>query len=386
MIDDNRKPPPHLAAPSGLADPIVTDLPALRLGRHIAKLPVVQGGMGIRISASRRASAVAREGGVGVIASVALGLNSPYYHKKKDYFEANKLALRDEIEMARKAAPEGVIGVNCMVAITDHEAMARTAAESGADVIISGAGLPLNLPAYAKDQPECALVPIVSTAKAARLICRRWEHAHGRLPDGFVVENPNTAGGHLGARRQELGNPEYELEKVIPEICAYLDGEGYDIPVLAAGGIWTRDDIDRIMAKGAAGVQMATRFICTHECDADDNFKQQFLHRAAADVVIVDSPAGLPGRAIATEFVHRVDEKAPDVAMQCFANCLRKCLCRDDKVTFCIAHALDRAQRGDVHDGLFFTGTNLARSQAIVSVREVLTDLCAVRRPAGVGA
>jgi nitronate monooxygenase len=384
MIEDNANTPPP-AAPTdggGPAEPIVTDLPPLRIGRHVAHLPIIQGGMGIRISASRLASAVAKEGGVGVIASVALGLNSPYYHKKKDYFAANKLALRDELEMARKAAPDGIIGVNCMVAITDHEAMARTAAENGADVIISGAGLPLNLPAYTKDHPDCALVPIVSTAKAARLMCRRWEHAHGRLPDGFVVENPNTAGGHLGARRQELGNPEYDLEKVIPEIVAYLKGEGYDIPVLAAGGIWNRDDIDRIMAKGAAGVQMATRFICTHECDADDNFKAQYLDRTPADVVIVDSPAGLPGRAVATEFVHRVEEHTGDFHTQCFANCLRKCLCRDDKETFCIAHALDRAQRGDTHDGLFFTGTNLARSKAIVPVRDVLTELCAVRSPA----
>jgi nitronate monooxygenase len=322
---------------------------------------------------------VAKEGAVGVIASVALGLRSPYYKKKSDYFAANKLALKDEIEQARRTAPDGIIGVNCMVAITDHEAMARTAAESGADVIISGAGLPLNLPSYTKDQPDCALVPIVSTAKAARLICRRWEHAHGRLPDAFVVENPNTAGGHLGAKRVELGNPAYELEQVIPEIVAYLNEEKYDIPVLAAGGVWNRDDIDRMRAAGASGVQMATRFVCTHECDADDNFKRQFLKRAPSDVVIVDSPAGLPGRAISTEFVNRLAH-GEDVEMQCFANCLRKCLCRDEKETFCIAFALDRAQRGDTDHGLFFTGSNLARSEAIVSVREVLEDLCAARR------
>jgi nitronate monooxygenase len=364
-----------------MPEPIVTDLPPLRLGKHLARLPVIQGGMGIRISASRLASAVAREGGVGVIASVALGLASPYYKKKSDYFAANKLALRDEIETARRAAPDGIIGVNCMVAITDHEAMARTAAESGADVIISGAGLPLNLPAYTKDYPDCALLPIVSTAKAARLICKRWVHVHNRLPDAFVVENPNTAGGHLGAKRIELGNPAYELEQVIPEIVAFLKEDGYDIPVIAAGGIWDRGDIDRMMESGASGVQMATRFVCTHECDADDNFKKQFLNRAARDVVIVDSPAGLPGRAISTEFVHRLDKGAP-VEMQCFANCLRKCLCRDEKETFCIAFALDRAQRGDTDHGLFFTGSNLYRSEAIVSVREVLEALCGTHRPA----
>jgi nitronate monooxygenase len=360
--------------------PIATDLRPLRIGRHVARLPVIQGGMGIRISASRLAAAVAREGAVGVIASVALGLASPYYKKKSDYFAANKLALRDEIEKARQAAPDGIIGVNCMVAITDHEAMARTAAESGADLIISGAGLPLNLPAYTKDHPDCALVPIVSTAKAARLICRRWTHVHGRLPDAFVVENPNTAGGHLGAKRIELGNPAYDLEKVVPEIVAILKEDGYDIPVIAAGGIWDRGDINRMLEAGASGVQMATRFVCTHECDADDNFKQQFLHRAPRDVVIVDSPAGLPGRAISTEFVHRLEEGG-DVEKQCFANCLRKCLCRDEKETFCIAFALDRAQRGDTDHGLFFTGSNLSRSEKIVSVREVLEALCAKGAP-----
>lgn len=361
------------------AEPIRTDLKPLRLGKHVARLPIIQGGMGIRISASRLASAVAREGAVGIIASVALGLASPYYKKKSDYFAANKLALRDEIRKAREAAGGGVIGVNCMVAITDHEAMVRTSAENGADVIISGAGLPLNLPAYAKEYPDCALIPIVSTAKAARLICRRWEHVHGRLPDAFVVENPNTAGGHLGARRQELGNPAYDLETVVPEIVAYLEEEGYDIPVIAAGGIWDRDDIDRIIERGASGVQMATRFVCTHECDADDNFKQLFLKRVPSDVVIVDSPAGLPGRAIGSEFVERL-HSGGEVVTQCFANCLRKCLCRDEKETFCIAHALDQAQRGNLHDGLFFTGSNLARSKQIVSVRELLEELCQERK------
>jgi len=356
-------------------DPIETRLPALRLGKHVAPLPIIQGGMGIRVSASRLAGAVAKEGGVGIIAAVALGLSSPYYKKKSDYFAANKLALKDEIEMARQAAPNGVLGVNCMVAITDHEAMVRTAAENGANVIISGAGLPLNLPAYTKEHPDCALLPIVSSAKAARLICRRWSHTHGRLPDGLVVEDPNTAGGHLGARRDELGNPDYDLDHVIPEIMTYLDGEGFDIPVIGAGGIWDRADIDHQLALGASGVQMATRFISTHECDAADEFKSLYLKRKPADVVIVDSPAGLPGRAVSSEFVTRL-HSGGDVETQCFANCLRKCLCRDEKETFCIAHALNRAQHGDLANGLFFTGTNLFRSEEIVSVRELLEELC----------
>ncbi|MDH5526774.1 MAG: nitronate monooxygenase family protein [Nitrospirota bacterium] len=364
-----------------MTEPIHTDLPQLRVGKHTARLPIIQGGMGIRISGARLAGAVAKEGAVGVIASVALGIKSSYYKKKKDYFEANKLALRDEIAMARKTAPDGVIGVNCMVAITDYEAMSRTAAENGANLIISGAGLPLQLPSFTKDFPDCALVPIVSTAKAAQVLCRRWEGTHGRLPDAFVVENPNTAGGHLGASREQLGDPVYNLEKVIPEIIEYLDSEGYDIPVLAAGGVWDRTDIDRMFEHGASGVQMATRFVCTHECDADDVFKLQFLKRKPSDVVIVDSPAGLPGRAIGTELVQRIQDGGK-VAMQCFANCLKKCLCRDDKTTFCIAYALDKAVRGNLEEGLFFTGSNLARSESIVSVRELLEELCEALTPA----
>ncbi len=331
--------------------------------------------MGIKVSGARLAGAVAKEGGVGVIASVALGLSSPYYKKKSDYFKANQLALADELKAARATAPDGVIGVNCMVAITDHEAMARTAAENGANVIISGAGLPLNLPTYTKDFPDCALLPIVSSMKAARLMCRRWGNTHKRLPDALVVEDPNTAGGHLGVKRQDLGDPAYDLSRVVPEIVAYLESEGYDIPVIGAGGIWDRDDIDQMMAYGASGVQMATRFICTDECDAADAFKQLYLGRKPADVSIVDSPAGLPGRAVHSDFIDRLDGDG-EVAMQCFANCLRKCLCRDDKETFCIAYALDRAQRGDLADGLFFTGTNLYRSTEIVPVRKVLETLC----------
>jgi nitronate monooxygenase len=359
-----------------MADPIATDLPSLKLGRHVARLPIIQGGMGIKVSASRLAGAVAAEGGVGVIAAVALGLSSPHYKKKSDYFNANKLALADEIAAARKTAPDGIIGVNCMVAITDHEAMSRTAAESGANLIISGAGLPLNLPSYTKDYPDCALLPIVSSLKAARLICRRWSHVHKRLPDALVVEDPNTAGGHLGVKRSDLGNPDYGLDRVIPEIAEYVAAEGFDIPVISAGGVWDRADIDQQFAYGAHGVQMATRFITTNECDADDIFKAQYLKRAKSDVVIVDSPAGLPGRAVASDFVSRLQGDGEDVATQCFANCLRKCLCRDEKETFCIAYALNEAQHGNLHDGLFFTGTNLYRSEGIVPVRELLTELC----------
>jgi len=312
---------------------------------------------------------------VGIIAAVALGLSSPHYKKKSDYFNANKLALADEINTARETAPDGIIGVNCMVAITDHEAMSRTAAESGANLIISGAGLPLNLPSYTKDYPDCALLPIVSSLKAARLLCRRWGRVHKRLPDALVVEDPNTAGGHLGVSRAELDDPAYGLDRVIPEIVEYLKEEGFDIPVISAGGVWDRSDIDHQLAMGASGVQMATRFITTHECDADDIFKAQYLKRAKSDVVIVDSPAGLPGRAVASDLTVRLHDHG-DVETQCFANCLRKCLCRDDKETFCIAYALNQAQIGNVTDGLFFTGSNLYRSSGIVPVRELMTELC----------
>lgn len=351
------------------------EIPILEIGVHIPDYPLIQGGMGVRISASGLAGAVAKEGGVGTIASVGLGLNSHYFNGK-NYFEANKLALREEIIRARETAPNGKLAVNCMVALTDYEEMVRTSAEEGVNIIISGAGLPLSLPEYTKDFPDVALVPIVSSIKAANLIIKKWEKSFGRLPDAIIVEAPGTAGGHLGAKnKKEVFNPELSLEKVIPKLVEFVEKEvKADIPIVAAGGIFDRADMLHAFSLGARGVQMGTRFVCTDECDASIEFKQMYLKANPEDVVLITSPVGLPGRAIKNLFLDRLAE-GPPKDHKCSYKCLKHCSFCEDKAGFCIARALNAAQKGDVDHGLVFCGSNSPRCAEIVPVSRVFAEL-----------
>lgn len=361
-------------------------LPSLQIGHHLARYPIIQGGMGIRISGARLAAAVANAGGIGVISAVALGLNSPYFDiaqpnvrkRREEFFEANRLALIDEIRQARTLSPTGILGINAMVAARDYETLVRTAAAEGINIIISGAGLPLQLPEYTAEYPEVALVPIVSSTRAARVICRKWERQCGRLPDALVVENPNSAGGHLGAKSEELGDVELDAEHVIPELLTYLQQDVKSvIPVIAAGGVWDRTDIDRMLALGASGVQIGTRFITTDECDADSRYKEFHLHARSQDVVIVPSPVGMPGRALHNAFVDQAIAGSPDLEKRCLLNCLHSCKCRDEQQYFCIVQALDKAARGDVEHGLVFSGSNAGRADRIVPVAELMAELVA---------
>jgi nitronate monooxygenase len=332
--------------------------------------------MGVAISGPNLAGHVARNGCVGTIASVGLACNSPHYNGR-NYFEANQLAVKEGIEEARKiAGPEGVVAVNCMVALTDYDRHVRSACEGGVDVIISGAGLPLRLPEYAKDYPDVALVPIVSSVKAASLITRRWEKTYGRVPDGFVVETPKYAGGHLGVTKMDqVDDDEFSLENVVPELAEYTRKEiGDDVPVIAAGGIWDRKDIDWAFSLGAKGVQMGTRFAATFEGDASDRFKQAFVDAREEDVVIIQSPAGLPGRALRSPFIDKylrgIVESKP-----CIANCLTHCRYKTDRETFCIAQALIDAYRGNWEDGLFFCGSNVTRVKGLEHVEDIIKEL-----------
>lgn len=328
--------------------------------------------MGIGVSRSGLAGAVAKNGGIGVIASVALGLISPYFKKKSDYFEANKLALRDEVKKARGIAGSGIIGVNCMVAISDYENMVRVAVESGADLIISGAGLPTSLPALTAGFPDVALVPIVSSVKAAQVIIKKWERNYSRVPDAIIYEHPKYAGGHLGASHDELDHPKYDFPTVIPDLVEAVKPFG-KIPIIAAGGIWNAEDIRNVMVMGASGVQMASRFVCTYECDADIKFKEIYLSAGDEDLAIVHSPVGLPGRAINTAFM-KSGKKAKG-KKGCMANCLKVCAKRDMGEDFCIALALKKAVTGDVKNGLFFAGSNAPKSTKMVSVAELMKEL-----------
>ena len=330
------------------------------------------------ISGAGLAGNVAKLGAVGTIASVGLSHNSPHFVSgKKNYFEANEIVIKEVIQEARKiAGPEGILAVNCMVALTDYDTEVRAAAEGGVNVIISGAGLPLRLPEYTKDFPDVALVPIVSSAKAASIITRRWEKHYGRRPDGFVVETPATAGGHLGASSMEqVYDPALSLAVALPDTVRFVTEEmKSDIPVIAAGGIWNREDIDRAFEWGAKGVQMGTRFATTAEGDASLRFKQAYIDAKEEDVVLIHSPAGLPGRAIKNPFVAKYLEGEVE-SYPCFANCLTHCRYRNTRETFCIAMALVDAFNGKWETGLFFCGSNVVKAHRIETVAEIINEL-----------
>jgi nitronate monooxygenase len=334
--------------------------------------------MGVGISGPRLAGNVARCGAVGTIASVGLSHNSPHFVlEKRNYFESNEIVIKEALGQAREiAGADGVLAVNCMVALTDYDTEVRAAAEGGADVIISGAGLPLRLPEYTKNFPDVALVPIVSSAKAASLIARRWEKQYGRTPDGFVVEAPSTAGGHLGASTlEQVFDPALSIEVTLPATVRFVAEEmKSDIPVIAAGGVWNRQDMERMFALGAKGVQMGTRFACTVEGDASDRFKQAYIDAKEEDVVLIHSPAGLPGRAIKNPFVAKYLQGEVE-SNPCFANCLTHCRYRKTRETFCIAMALVDAFNGDWDNGLFFCGSNVVKVEKVETARGIIDEL-----------
>ncbi len=354
-----------------------TNLPVLKIGNYQPKYPIIQGGMGVMISGPRLAAAVASAGGVGTLASVGLAATLPNY-TGRGIVEQNKGVLKKFIAQAKEESRDGVVAVNCMCALTDYEIQIRTACEAGVDVIISGAGLPLKLPELTADYPEVALVPIVSSVKAADLIIRRWSRWN-KLPDAFVVETPNTAGGHLGARDEiQAMDPDLSLEKVIPELTAWLAERDMDIPVIAAGGIWDREDMLRAFELGARGVQMGTRFAASKEGDASDRFKQAYVEAKAEDVVLIQSPCGLPGRALRSPMIERYLDGTV-TSVPCSANCLSHCRYRKEKETFCIAEALINAYRGDWERGLFFCGSNVWKVKSIQPVADILGELVTPR-------
>lgn len=354
-------------------------LPSLQIGNLTVKLPVVQGGMGVGISLSRLASAVANQGGLGVIAAAMIGMKEP--DVAKNPLEANLRALRLELQKAREMT-QGAIGVNIMVALTTFAEMVRTSIEHRADVIFSGAGLPLELPKHLRDACEqkkeefqTKLVPIVSSARAASVIAKKWMSRFDYAPDAFVVEGPK-AGGHLGFKPEEIQDPGHALEKLVPEVVdvskSIEDKVGRHIPVIAAGGVYTGADIKRFMDLGASAVQMGTRFVATHECDADDRFKQSYINASQDDVTIIKSPVGMPGRALRNDFVESMREggKKP-------FKCVFKCVstCEQEKTPYCIAAALINAMKGNLERGFAFCGANVFRVDRIVSVRELMESL-----------
>lgn len=354
-------------------------LPTLKIGDLTAKVPVVQGGMGVGISLSRLASAVANHGGVGVIAAAMIGMKEP--DVAKNPLEANLRALREELVKARQMT-QGIVGVNIMVALTTFAEMVKTSIEHRADVIFSGAGLPLDLPKYLlelcdqkKQEFRTKLVPIVSSARAASIIAKKWLSRFDYAPDAFVVEGPK-AGGHLGFKPEEIQDPGYALEKLVPAVVdaarAIEDKKGRAVPVIAAGGVYSGGDIKRFMDLGAAGVQMGTRFVATHECDADERFKQTYVRASQEDVTIIKSPVGMPGRALRNNFVDAMREGTRK-PFKCVFKCVSTC--EQEKTPYCIATALINAMKGNLERGFAFCGANVFKVDKIVSVRELMESL-----------
>ena len=345
---------------------------SLKIGNLTARLPIIQGGMGVGISLSGLASAVANEGGVGVISCAGLGLI--YRHAAKDYMEACIIGLKEEIRKAKEKS-SGIIGVNIMMALTNFSDMVKTAIAEKADVIFAGAGLPMDLPKYRTEGCTTKLVPIVSSARAARIICEKWKTLYDYLPDLVVVEGPK-AGGHLGFKTNQIDDPNFAIEILIPdvvrEVALFEEKYNQEIPVVAAGGIYTGEDIFKIMQLGAKGVQIASRFVTTNECDADIKFKESYLKASENDVEIIQSPVGMPGRALKGEFLEKV-KLGLTAPKSCPYNCLHTCDYK--KVPYCIIVTLYNAYKGQMDKGYAFAGSNAYLATKIVSVKEVINDL-----------
>lgn len=348
-------------------------IPSLVIGDLKAAIPIVQGGMGVGISRSGLAGAVANCGGIGVISSVQIGFDDPDFEKNSE--AANQRALRKHIRRAKEISPNGIIGLNIMVAVNNYDATARIAVEEGIDLIISGAGLPMSLPGLVEGS-NTKIAPIVSSGKAAKVICKMWDKKHNRIPDLIVVEGPE-AGGHLGYSLDDLNNNNKDLAQivieVIEEIKPYEEKYGRKIPVVAGGGVYTGKDVAKYLKLGAAGVQIATRFIATEECDADIKYKMEYLKCKKEDIEIVVSPVGMPGRAIKNVFMKNIKKKSENEKISRCYNCLKPCNPKD--TPYCISKALINSVNGNVDQGLLFTGSNGYRLNKIVKVKDLIDEI-----------
>lgn len=348
------------------------NLPTLQIGDLTARLPIIQGGMGIGISLSGLAGAVAKEGGIGVISAAQPGFNESDF--LTNTFNANYRALAAHLKKARDTARDGIIGVNIMCRGRHYEEYVKCAVKNAADIIFSGAGLPMDLPGLVEGS-KTKIAPIVSTAKAARVLLTLWDRHHGRTADLVVIEGPK-AGGHLGYTREQVAEHEHdgyekEITSILKVVHTFEEKYHQKIPVVFGGGIYDRTDIDHYLSLGLSGVQMATRFVATNECDASRAFKEMYVHAKKEDITLVNSPVHMVGRALRNPFVNRVSQSrlAPDV---CFG-CLKTC---DPKTTqYCITMALIRACRGDVNNALVFCGANAWKVDRIQSVKDLMTEL-----------
>ena len=343
-------------------------MPALKIGNLEISPPIIQGGMGVRVSRASLAAAVANTGCAGIIASAGLGQFQDF--PGSEFVKVNEQALRYEIRKA-KSLTSGIIGVNIMVALSDYDNLVKTAIEENVDLIISGAGLPLNLPEHLNGR-DIKLIPVVSSARTFQIICKRWKNRFNKLPDAVIVEGVR-AGGHLGYSYESItDNTTNTLEQTIEEIIKIADYFTPSIPVIAAGGIFDGDDIAHFLQLGASGVQMATRFVCTDECDAHNNFKQAYINADAEDMTIIKSPVGLPGRVINNSFVEKI-KQGETMPFMCNYKCLKTC--EPKKAPYCIAKVLANAAQGKLDESFAFAGSNAYRCSEIVSVKALVEKL-----------
>lgn len=348
------------------------DFPSLKIKDLVAKVPIIQGGMGVGISLSGLSSAVANQGGIGVISAAMIGVDEP--DVAKNPVQAHIRALKKEIQKAREMT-SGILGVNIMVALTNFADMVKTSIHEGIDIIFSGAGLPFDLPKYLTEESRTKLVPIISSARAAKIICKKWLSKFNYLPDGFVVEGP-LAGGHLGFKNEQLNDPAFKLENLVEEVIEavkpFEQEHGEPIPIIAAGGIFTGEDICHFLKLGASGVQLGTRFVATHECDADIKFKQAFIDSREEDIMVIKSPVGMPGRALRNEFLEDV-EQGKKKPFKCPYHCI--VTCDYTKSPYCIASALNNAKKGKMNRGFAFAGQKAYLVKELVSVKELIDSL-----------
>lgn len=365
------------------------DRKPLRIGKKVAQVPIIQGGMGIGISLGGLSGAVAKEGGIGIISAAQIGFREPDFDKNPK--KANLRAVKTEYEKARRIAPEGLIGFNIMVAMRGYEDYVHAAVDAGADLIVSGAGLPTDLPKIVQDS-DVKIAPIVSTAKSAAVILKYWDRKYHRIPDLLVIEGPK-AGGHLGFQPEELafyqqelpcdGVPECasnsraarydeEVRKILSVVRDYEERYGTKIPAALGGGISDRQAADHAFSLGADAIQVATRFITTKECDADIRYKEAYLQIKEEDVVITKSPVGMPGRAIRNRFIERVasGEKIPHTPCH---GCLHKC--DPANIPYCITDALIHAAKGELDEALLFCGADAWKAERMETVKEVIDSL-----------
>lgn len=371
-------------------------LKPLKIGNLVAKHPVIQGGMGVGVSLSSLAGAVAKAGGIGIISTAQIGFKDQDFGKNP--MAANLRAIHSELKKAREKAPQGILGFNIMVATKEYASYVKEAVKAGADVIISGAGLPIDMPKFVaeaenenggseKKERRTMIAPIVSSVKSALVICRMWDRKYHTAPDFVVVEGP-CAGGHLGFSREqltELGADtdhvaetfneaayDKEIRGIIETVKSFAEKYKKHIPVITAGGIFDHKDVLHQFALGAEGVQAATRFVTTEECDADIAYKEAYINAKEKDIVIVKSPVGMPGRAIKNKFLERVAQ-GPVKVERCF-RCLEHC--NPAETPYCITKALINAAEGKIDEALLFCGSNAYRCEKIETVPEVMAALC----------